>query len=131
MRKIYFIYAAMIVFAIAAAISINPYKSATQKPIIKPVTAIIPNDVAAILQNSCTSCHGDGGGKLAISMWNFSSWNAYSAKKQYEKSTDMCNAMMDGSMPPPDIRESFPDKIPNAQQIDIVCKWANSLIVKY
>jgi len=91
---------------------------------------MIPEDVAAILKNSCTGCHGNGGGKLARSVWDFSSWNTYSPKKQFEKSTGICNAMTDGSMPPLDIRESYPDKVPTAKQMDLVCKWANSLIVK-
>jgi hypothetical protein len=129
MKKIYFIFAAIIVLAIAAALSLNPYKSANTKSIRKSVTSIIPGDVATILQNSCTGCHGEGGGKLARSRWDFSSWNTYSAKKQYEKSTDICNAMTDGSMPPADFQETYPDKTPTAQQIEIVCKWANSLII--
>jgi len=130
MRKIYFVFAVMIVLAIAAVFSLHPYKSANIKSIKKPTATIIPSDVATILQKSCTGCHGDGGGKLARSMWDFSSWETYSAKKQYEKSTDICNAMMDGSMPPADIQESYPEKIPTAQQIEVVCKWANSLIGK-
>ena len=130
MRKVYFIWAVLVIFVIAAAISLNPYKSAIIQPVKRSVTSAIPLDVAAILRNSCAGCHGDGGGKLARSVWNFSSWYTYSPKKQSEKSTDICNAMTDGSMPPLDIRESYPDKVPTAKQVDLVCKWANSLMVE-
>lgn len=120
----------MIVFAVAAVLSFNPYKSAIKKPVKRPVTSAIPEDIAAILQNSCTGCHGNGGGKLPRSAWDFSLWNTYSSKQQFEKSTDICNAMTDGSMPPLDIQETYPDKVPTAKQVDLVCKWANSLMVK-
>jgi len=103
---------------------INPMKAVSQKKTITTANAI-PDNVAAILKNSCSSCHNTGGG-MAASVWNFSEWDTYAPKKQAKKATSICNAMNKGSMPPSSVGK---DRIPTKDQKDIVCKWATSLQV--
>jgi len=129
MKKFNFVYVVIIALAIAAFLTISPIKSANKKTITQSTNSI-PDDVSKILKKSCTSCHDAGGNGMAMSMWNYSSWDTYSAKKQSKKSSAMCDAMTNGAMPPSEIRKSYPDRIPTAAQIQIVCKWANSLMIK-
>jgi len=126
MKKIHFVLFAIIIMSIAMGIVIYPSIVLSQKKISQKSYSI-PNNVAEVLNNSCVSCHGDGGKGMAMSMWNFSVWDTYSAKKQAKKANAMCNAITKGSMPPASVQKATPEKIPTKAQIDIVCKWANSL----
>lgn len=129
MKKISFIFVVMCTLSIAAVLAFIPLKSVSQKQINQSAISI-PDDVAKILQKSCTSCHDAGGNGIAMSMWNFSAWDTYSATKQSKKANAICNAVTNGSMPPSGIKQSNPERIPTEVQIGIVCKWASSLIVK-
>jgi hypothetical protein len=129
MKKFNFVYVVMIALAIAAFLTISPIKSANQKTMTLSTNSI-PDDVSKILKKSCTGCHDEGGNGMAMTMWNYSAWDTYPAKKQAKKSSAMCDAMTNASMPPSEIRKSYPDRVPTAAQIQIVCKWANSLEIK-
>ena len=126
MKKIHFVLFAMIIISIAVGIVIYPSKVLSQKKISQKSYSI-PNDVAEILSNSCVSCHGDGGKGMAMSRWNFSIWDTYSAEKQAKKANAICNAITNGSMPPASVKKTNPEKIPSRAQKEIVCNWANSL----
>jgi cytochrome c5 len=125
MKKQKIIFVAMFVLTIAAVMAFSPLRSVSQKQ-INQSGASIPEDVAKILKNSCTSCH-DAGGGMAASVWSFSAWDTYKTKKQAKKSKAICDAMTNGSMPPSGTGQS---KIPTKAQIEIVCKWADSLVIK-
>lgn len=127
MKKNKLIFAALFVLAVVAVLAISPLKSVSQQQ--SPSGTSIPDDVTKILKNSCTSCH-DAGGGMAASIWSFSSWDTYNAKKQAKKSKAICNSMTTGSMPPAGTLKSSPDKAPTKAQIEIVCKWAASLEIK-
>jgi hypothetical protein len=129
MKKVHLSLIAMFMLALIAELVFISFKAVSQKKTTQTAN-VIPGNVAKILSNSCTACHNDGGKVLAMSMWNFSSWDKYSAKKQSRKASSMCNAITKGKMPPASIKKVTPDKIPTAAQIEIVCKWANSLKVK-
>ena len=129
MKKNKFIFAAMSVITVVAVMAISPLRSLSQKQIHQSETSI-PDDVAKILKNSCTSCHDAGAGGMAASIWSFSAWDTYNAKKQAKKSSAICDAMTNESMPPSGTRQSSPDKVPTKAQIEIVCKWATSLEIK-
>jgi len=129
MKKVHFILIAMFMLTLTTVLVFSPFKAVSQKKTTQ-TAIVIPGNVAKILHNTCTACHNDGGKVMAMSMWNFSSWDKYSAKKQSRKATAMCNAITKGKMPPASIKKVNPDKIPTAEQIEIVCKWANSLKVK-
>lgn len=129
MKKFNLVYVVMIAIAIATFLTISPIKSANQKTIAKSTNSI-PEDVAKILKKSCNSCHDEGGNGMAMAMWSFSAWDTYPAKKQAKKSAAMCDAITNGIMPPSSVRKSNPDQVPTAEQIQTVCKWANSIMVK-
>ena len=87
----------------------------------------IPEDINKIFQTSCMSCHGSDGGRLPKSRLNFSRWAGYGAAKEAEKALLICSTLRKGKMPPKSARESNPELIPAKEQIDLICKWAESL----
>ncbi|MGD0710686.1 MAG: heme-binding domain-containing protein [Bacteroidales bacterium] len=128
MKKAHLFLLAMLVLSVAAVLAISPIKAAGHKTFSQ--TGSIPDSVAKVLRNSCASCHNDGGNVMAMSKWSLSKWDTYSADKQAKKASSICDAMTKGKMPPNSVRKSTPEKIPTTAQIDMVCKWANSLNVK-
>jgi hypothetical protein len=126
MKKIHLIAPLMIVATIATIMIFSPSKVASQQKLALTGN-VIPDEVSQILHNSCAACHDAGGSRMAMSMWNLSEWGKYPAEKQAKKATAMCNAITKGNMPPGSFKRSNPDKIPTASQIEIVCKWANTL----
>jgi hypothetical protein len=129
MKKTHYVLFAMFTITVAAFLFISPYKAVSQKKIAQSSYSI-PENVAEVLKSSCVSCHSEGGNGMAQSMWSFSSWDNYSLKKQASKSKAMCNAITKGSMPPSNVRQMNPSRIPTAKQTEIVCQWANSLKLK-
>ena len=128
MKKVHLVLVAMFMITLAAVLVYSPFKAESQKK-ITPSSNPFPDNVAQILTNSCTSCHSNGGNGMAISMWNFSSWNTYTVAKQAKKAAAMCNAITKGSMPPGPVKKSNPNITPTAEQIDAICQWATSLKV--
>jgi hypothetical protein len=92
-----------------------------------PVPAPIPDDVMAVLKNSCMACHGQDGKKMAMSMVNFSAWDNYSADKQAKKASAVCNVVTKGTMPPKNYREANPGAVLTDAQKELICKWSKSL----
>lgn len=88
---------------------------------------IIPEEIIKIFQTSCISCHGSDGGRLPKSRLNFSRWKSYGVEKEIEKASMICSQLRKGKMPPKPARESNPELIPGKEQIDLICKWAESL----
>lgn len=87
----------------------------------------IPEEINKIFRTSCMSCHGNDGGRLPKSKLNFSRWAAYDAAKEIEKASSICNELRKGKMPPKSARESNPELIPTSEQIDLICKWAETI----
>ena len=111
------------VFIIAILANIRIASGQTEKKQQFP----IPEDINKIFQTSCMSCHGSDGGRLPKSRLNFSRWAGYGAAKEAEKASLICSAVTKGKMPPKSARESNPELIPAKEQIDLICKWAESL----
>ncbi len=91
------------------------------------VRSSIPDSIFVVFQASCMPCHGAEGGRFPRARLNFARWKEYGASKEAEKSMLICSAIRKGSMPPKSARESRPEIIPTSGQIDMVCKWAQSL----
>jgi hypothetical protein len=87
----------------------------------------IPYDINKIFQTSCMPCHGKDGGRFPKSKLNFSRWSGYGAAKEVEKASSICSAIRKGKMPPKSARESNPILIPTKEQVDLICKWAESI----
>jgi hypothetical protein len=90
-------------------------------------TSPIPEDIVKIFQASCYACHGSNGKFLPMTKLNFSKWADYGAEKQAEKASKICSVLTEGSMPTKSAREANPELIPTKEQIELVCKWAESL----
>jgi hypothetical protein len=91
--------------------------------------AVIPANVNAIFQHSCTPCHWAGGGFKSTFHVNFSKWTDYNPDKQVQKAKKICSVLSGDDMPPASAREKRPDIIPTKEQIDAICKWSESLKV--
>jgi hypothetical protein len=44
-----------------------------------------------------------------------------------KKASGICSELTEGKMPPKSVRKSNPELIPSKQQIELICKWAESL----
>ena len=87
----------------------------------------IPENVNKIFQTSCISCHGSNGKLLALTKVNFSKWAEYGADKQAVKASLICSTLRKGAMPPESATKLNPAIIPSKEQVEIICKWAESL----
>jgi mono/diheme cytochrome c family protein len=87
----------------------------------------IPEDINKIFQTSCMTCHGNDGGRFPKSKLNFSRWNSYGVAKEIEKASMICSEVKKGKMPPRSARESNPELIPTKEQIDLICKWVETI----
>jgi mono/diheme cytochrome c family protein len=87
----------------------------------------IPDSINAVFKTSCMQCHGATGGRLPTSKLKFTRWAGYGGSKQVEKAGQICNELRKGKMPPKSAREEHPELIPTKEQIDMICKWAESL----
>ncbi len=128
MKKTYLFISAICLLSVVAVLAFSPIKAASHKTFSQ--TGSMPDSVAKVLQNSCSKCHNDGGNVMAESKWSFSKWDTYPADKQAKKAASICEAITKEKMPPKSVRKSNPEKIPTATQVQMICKWANSLEVK-
>jgi mono/diheme cytochrome c family protein len=87
----------------------------------------IPENINKIFQTSCMPCHGSNGGRLPKSRLYFSRWAGYGTAKEVEKASLICSSVRKSKMPPKSARNSKPELIPTKEQIDLICKWAESL----
>lgn len=87
----------------------------------------IPGNINMILKNSCFSCHGSHGKLLALAKLNLSEWDKYDDAKKVQKAARMCSELDEEAMPPKSFRKSKPELIPTPEQIELICKWADSL----
>jgi mono/diheme cytochrome c family protein len=111
----------MVIIVMMASIRI------TSGQILKEQTSPIPENINKIFQASCFTCHGSNGKMLPMAKLNFSKWADYGAVKEVEKASKICSEITDELMPPKSIRKSNPELIPTKEQIELICKWAESL----
>lgn len=95
--------------------------------VVKEQTLPIPENINKIFQTSCMPCHGSNGGMMPLAKLNFPKWAEYGAAKESEKASRICSVLTKGSMPPKSARESKPELIPTKEQVELICKWAESL----
>jgi cytochrome c5 len=93
----------------------------------KALAAPIPDEVNKIFKNSCTPCHWNGGKMMAMGMVNFSKWTEYTSSKGASKASMICSVLTKGKMPPKKVRKQMPEIVPSKDQLDLICKWADSL----
>jgi hypothetical protein len=90
------------------------------------VKTTLPEDVNKIVSVSCTPCHTSEGGLMSKSKLNFTDWDKYSPAKQKERAAKMYTEISKNAMPPKKAREKSPEKIPTAEQAEIIRKWSLS-----
>jgi hypothetical protein len=87
----------------------------------------IPENINKIFQTSCMPCHGSNGGMMPLARLNFAKWSEYGAVKEADKASLICSVLNKEMMPPKSVRKSKPELIPTKEQIEMICKWAESL----
>jgi hypothetical protein len=92
--------------------------------------AQIPDNINQIFKTSCTPCHWEGGKAMALKMVNFSKWTDYDVVKGGKKAGMVCYVLNKEKMPPKSVRKGTPEMIPTKEQVDAICKWAESVKVK-
>ncbi len=97
---------------------------------VKGKASPLPEDINKILQYSCSPCHWKGGKWMAKNMVNYSKWTEYDAAKQAKKAGMICYALSKDKMPPKKARKTAPDIVPTKEQIELICKWKDSLEAK-
>ena len=125
MKRIY-LFLVIVPFTVSVLIGVSCAKATCQNT-GKPLSITIQEDIYKIFQNSCIDCHAKGGKKMAMSHVNFSDWDNYPADKKAKKAADIVKMLQKGKMPPKSYRESHPEKIPTAAQVESIVKWADSL----
>ncbi len=116
--------AVLLVFAATGIFFPLTYASAQNAAGVSPA---LPDSISKIVTRSCMPCHSDDGGMMPRSKLNFSSWTGYSKDKQSEKAHAMYRELSEGKMPPKKFRETRPELIPDANQVDIIKKWSEAL----
>lgn len=94
---------------------------------VKEQPSAIPENINKILKVSCLNCHGSDGRLLALAKLNLSKWDEFTAAEKANKAAGICYEMTEGKMPPKSARKSNPELIPSTEQIELTCKWAESL----
>ncbi len=91
----------------------------------KKVNPGFPEDVNAVLENSCYGCHTNGAkSEKALNKLNFSTWNENSVGKKIHKLDEISEAVVEETMPPEKFLQRFPDKKLSKEQIELLKKWA-------
>lgn len=111
----------MTIVFMMASIQITSCQTAKEQP------SAIPDNINKILKVSCLNCHGSDGRLLALVKLNLSKWDEFTAAEKANKAAGICYEMTEGKMPPKSTRKSNPELIPSAEQIELICKWAESL----
>jgi hypothetical protein len=91
-----------------------------------PETAL-PDSIQKFVKKVCMDCHADDGNFMAKGKINFSEWSTYDAEKQMKKAAAICKELTKSAMPPKKWRTNNPADVPTQAQVDMVCRWANSL----
>jgi hypothetical protein len=117
------VFAVLAVFAFATAFT----GTGTSVTSSVPGPKGIPDSVFNIIENSCTDCHSTDGNGMARSKINFDKWDSYSPEKQASKAEAMCKMLNKGAMPPGNFRKNNPDRVPTAEQVKMICDWAQTV----
>lgn len=129
MKKTY-LYLMMITMVTVLSFPVlSPGQSAVEKSTPLSISSI-PDNLEVIFQKSCMDCHATDGKAMARAKLNFSDWDNYKARKQTKKAAAICKMISAGKMPPKSFREKYPEMIPSASQIELICKWSKTLAAK-
>jgi hypothetical protein len=128
MKKVAFIsfLAVIIVFSMSLLLNTKQVIGSKKENITGPGVKL-PDSIQKFVQRACMDCHADDGSSMARSKINFSKWETYDDAKQAKKANAMCKELTKAGMPTKKWRENNPNDIPTKAEVDMVCRWANSL----
>ena len=87
----------------------------------------VPADVMKIFTKSCSACHSEPGGSMAMSRLNFTNWDKYSPEKQADKAKAICDQVTKGKMPQKSFISKHPDAVVSAEGLNAICSWSQSI----
>ena len=86
----------------------------------------IPEEVTAILENSCYDCHTSEGSNLKARLkLNFSDWNDLSDAKKVGKLDDIAKEVSESKMPPSRYLDKNPSATLSKEQVETIVKWTD------
>lgn len=107
---------------LAAFFALSFYASGSDNP---PASNPMPDNVKAIIQNSCFGCHNTNSknedGKEAL---DFKKLDNLSMIKQISAYTDIKEVLEEGEMPPKKFLEKKPEKKLSDEQTKILLDWS-------
>jgi cytochrome c553 len=84
----------------------------------------VPEDVQAILDNSCLPCHGaDGQGKAKLK-WNWEKMPELTTSKQVSKLSKVVDEVNEDKMPKPKYLKKHPEAKLSDEQKKVLVDWA-------
>lgn len=85
-----------------------------------------PEDVTAVLENSCFGCHNDGSQNLkSKAKLNFSKWNDMDNVKKISALNEITEVIKKDEMPPAKFLANYPDKKVSKEQAELINKWVD------
>lgn len=90
----------------------------------QPVDLEIPDDVMAVLNNSCLPCHGPDGKFKAKMKWNFENMDEFDKAKLISKLSDIEEMVDEEKMPPSKFLRKNPEHKPTAEDRQLLKDWA-------
>ncbi|TAL60492.1 MAG: hypothetical protein EPN88_15885 [Bacteroidetes bacterium] len=124
MKKVGFSAISVILFLFSGLFLLNFSLSGQEASKTSPA---LPDNIKAIVNYSCMTCHSSTGGLLSRWRLNFTDWTRYSTTKQKDKAEMIYSVLKKAEMPPKSARETRPEIIPTKEQIEVIKKWVDSL----
>ena len=85
-----------------------------------------PEDVTAVIENSCFGCHNDGSqNEKSKAKLNFSKWNDMDNVKKISALNEITEVIKKEEMPPAKFLANYPDKKVSKEQAELINKWAD------
>lgn len=104
----------------------NPHNEAAG-PVVQDAAQALPEDVAAIFENTCKGCHSSESSNVkAKTKLNFSNWSEMSDAKKVGKIEKIADVVKAGDMPPAKFLEKYPERALKQEQKDVIAQWAAS-----
>jgi heme-binding protein len=88
----------------------------------------VPENVQAIIDNSCYGCHNtDSKSKKGKMKLNFDNMEEYKLSKQIGKLMKISKTVKNGKMPKKQFIEKYPEKKLSEVETDILTSWADNM----
>jgi hypothetical protein len=88
--------------------------------------ADFPEEVSALLTNSCYDCHSTGAeAEKAVKAMDFKIWEEYKLTRRITLLTKICEVIEEGDMPPGKYLKQYPGKALSEDDVKLICKWTS------